>query len=206
MGPLMFFVVISVSPSNKNMETRDELQYLSTTLWGFLGIRDHKLLWVRNFVASCWIIFCTDCTDVSLQWEDGMRWRQALWWKAEIYRPDEGINIHLCIWLSFSFRSHKNDQWSIYLYFLPKQKVTLGEVFFWVCRTFLELDLCTTPDWRGAVFQFLYIRGLNDGHSRSLKGWTQVWFIFPHNTFFFFFIFTSHGKRMRRKEKKTWCT
>lgn len=59
-----------------------------------------------------------------------MRWRQALWWKAEIYRPDEGINIHLCIWLSFSFGSHKNDWWSIYLYFLPMQKVTLGKVCF----------------------------------------------------------------------------
>lgn len=93
------------------------------------GIRDPELLWVRNIVASCWIIFC-DCTDVSLRWVDGMRWRQALWWKAEIYRPDEGINIHLCIWLSFSFRSHKNDRWSAHLYFLTMQTVTLGEVCF----------------------------------------------------------------------------
>lgn len=185
-----------MSPSNTNMETRDELHYLSMGV--FLGIRDHKLLWVRNIVASCWIIFC-DCTDVFLRWGDGMRWRQALWWKAEIYRRDEGINIHLCIWLSFTFRSHKNDRWSIYLYFLPKQKVTLGEVFFWVCRTFLELNLCTTPDWRGAVFQFLYIRGLNDGHSRSLKGWTQVWFIFPHNTFFFHFYITWETHEEERK-------
>lgn len=156
------------------------------------------MLYVYIIVASCWIIFC-DCTDVSLRWVDGMRWRQALWWKAEIYRPDEGINIHLCIWLSFSFSSHKNDRWFIYLYFLPMQGSIRWSVFFWVCRPFLELHLCTTPVWRGAVFMLLYIRGLNDGHSRSLKGWTQVWFIFPH---IFFFIFTSHGKRMRRKEKK----